>query len=69
MNIEETIADLEQQLEQAKAQRDKGYHSVIDCGEDYYISNTHTVVYDLDGSIAGIIVDTEVVLKFLGEEY
>lgn len=67
MNIEETIANLELQLAEAKEKLDKGYSFETTFSEEYYFSNQHTVVCNTNGDIASIIVDADVVLKFLGE--
>ncbi len=65
MSTIERVAQIEQELAEAKAQLNLAYVMESDFEEEYYIRSRHTRILCPDGdTLAGIIVDEDVMKKY-----
>jgi hypothetical protein len=65
MSINDTIARLERELEEAKESKAQGFSCYHSVGDNYRFFDDHVVIEDEDGCTAGIILNESIVRKYL----
>lgn len=65
MSIKDDIAELEAQLAELRLQEEQGFTVDICSYEEYYWNFHHTVVRDSENEIAGIIINEDVMKKYV----
>jgi len=64
MSINDTIARLERELEEAKKMQEQGFSCYHSVGDNYRFYDDHVVIEDESGNTAGIILNEGIVRKY-----